>query len=364
MRIVIDCRESGTSTGRYIDKLVEYLAKIDPSYRFILLAKPHRTAYLAKIAPKWKVVETAVQEFTFAEQTQLLSQVQACQPDLVFFPMVQQPIRYRGKVVTTMQDLTGIRFRNPAKNRLIFGFKQMVYRYVNKRVARRSTKIITPSEFVKKDVTEYCGIDPKKITVTYEAADKITEKPQTISELKGKRFIMYVGRPQPHKNLQRLVQAFALLQKKDPSLYLVLAGKTDPLFAALQEEVQQKSVPNVVFTGWISDGQLRWLYEHTAGYVFPSLSEGFGLPGLEAMVHGAPVVSSNATCLPEIYRDAALYFDPLSVDDIAEKIQQVLNDKTLVKRLVSRGKQVAGSYSWNRMAEQTLEVFTAALKNK
>jgi len=117
----------------------------------------------------------------------------------------------------------------------------------------------------------------------------------------------------------------------------------------------------VVFPGHVSEGQLRWLYENTAAYVFPSLSEGFGLPGLEAMAHGAPVVSSKATCLPEIYGDAAVYFDPLSTNDIARKINSVINSQSLRTQMIKRGRSQAARYSWKTMAKQTLEIYKQAL---
>jgi len=111
----------------------------------------------------------------------------------------------------------------------------------------------------------------------------------------------------------------------------------------------------------VSEGQLRWLYENTAAYIFPSLSEGFGLPGLEAMAHGAPVVSSNATCLPEIYGNAAHYFDPLDINDIANKTNDVLTNSDLRNELIKKGKTQAAKYSWQQMAKQTLEVYKKAL---
>jgi len=114
----------------------------------------------------------------------------------------------------------------------------------------------------------------------------------------------------------------------------------------------------------VSEGELRWLYEHCAAYVFPSLSEGFGLPGLEAMQHGAPVVSSNATCLPEVYGDAAHYFDPLDVQAMADAINEVITDKDLRARLIAAGHTQAATYSWKRMAEQTLAVYKTALTDK
>ncbi len=130
--------------------------------------------------------------------------------------MVQQPVLYKGKVVTTMQDLTGTRFNNPAKNPFVYRFKQLIYIWVNKLVARKSNEIITPSEFVKDDVAKFCKVNSRKITVTYEAADRITDKAEPLTELEDTKFIMYVGRPAPHKNLYRLVTAFAALNKMRP----------------------------------------------------------------------------------------------------------------------------------------------------
>ena len=168
---------------------------------------------------------------------------------------------------------------------------------------------------------------------------------------------MYVGRHQPHKNLDRLIEAHHKLLKVHPKLILAIVGKKDKTTAILQENVESANYKNVVFTDFVSDAQLRWLYEHTACYVFPSLSEGFGLPGLEAMVHGAPVASSNATSLPEVYGDAAHYFDPLDDNDIAQKISEIIDNKSLRQELFTKGKKQASEFSWRRMAEQTLEVY-------
>ncbi|MBL8122089.1 glycosyltransferase family 4 protein, partial [Candidatus Saccharibacteria bacterium] len=293
--ILIDARESGTSTGRYVDKLVEYLHGLRPGYEITVLAKSHRLEYLRGIAPDFQVVRCDIKEFTFAEQFALKRQIESLHPELVHFPMVQQPVFYGGRVVTTMQDLTTIRFRNPAKNPVVFWAKQQVYKWLNRRVAHKSAALITPTEFVKRDVASYCSVPLEKITVTLEAADRITDAATPISELTGKQFIMYTGRPTPHKNLARLIDAFVLLQESHPDLCLVLAGKKDANYTRHEERVRREGVRNVVFTDFVSDGQLRWLYENCASYVFPSLSEGFGLPGLEAMAHGAPVASSNAT---------------------------------------------------------------------
>ena len=359
-RIVIDARESGTSSGRYVDKLIEYLYKLQPRHEFVLLAKPHRMAYLSALAPTFTCVESPFKEFTFAEQLGLKRQIDSLKADLVHFPFAQQPVRYSGATVTTIQDLTTLRFRNPAKNSLGFWCKQQVYRWVNIRVAKKSRQVIAISDFVKQDIINLSGIAADKITVTYEAADYIRDLAEPVLAVNNKKFIMYVGRPTPHKNLRRLIDAFALLQKDRPDLHLVLAGKKDANYENHAQYIAENGIPNTIFTGFISEGQLKWLYEQCMAYVFPSLSEGFGLPGLEAMIHGAPVISSDASCLPEVHGNGAYYFNPLDVTDIAAKIGAVLDDPVLRADLIQKGAAQAAKYSWKRMAEQTLAVYEQA----
>ena len=362
--IVIDARELRTTTGRYIERLLHYLQEVDTdrSHRYTILLKPKDMDSWTPTSKRFTKAVCPFKEFTLAEQTGLLWQLMQLKPDLVHFPMVQQPILYQGKVVTTMQDLTTLRFTNPTKNRLVFKLKQWVYKWVNYIAARKSVAIITPSEFVKDDVARHMHANSRKISVTYEAGDSIDARPEPVEELEDKRFIMYVGRPTPHKNLDRLIDAFALLKQKHPELHLVLAGERDSLFRRHERDTKQKGVPDVHFTGFIPDGQLRWLYEHCAAYVFPSLSEGFGLPALEAMAHGAPVASSNATCLPEVYGDAAHYFNPLDIETMAKAIGDILDKPKLRSQLTSKGKKQVEKYSWHRTAEQTLQIYKQVLR--
>lgn len=361
MHVVIDARESGTSTGRYVDKMIEYLHPLMETHDVTVLTKPHRMKFCQAIAPGFTVVEADVKEFTFNEQLGFMMQIRRLKPDLVHFTMVHQPILYPGKVVTTMQDLTTARFRNPAKNWLVFTFKQQIYKLVNLIAAKKSRRLIAPSGFVKQDVINYCHVKPAKITVTHEAADKITEAAEPVKSVGKKQFLLYVGRPLPHKNLRRLVDAFALLKIDHPDLHLVFAGKFDHGFEQLQRYAVE--APGVIFTDFVTEGQLRWLYEHAAVYVFPSLSEGFGLPGLEAMQYGLPVAASDATSLPEVYQDAAYYFDPYDTEDMVNRISHILDDKSLADRLSKKGHALVKTYSWKRMAEQTLEVYRKALND-
>jgi glycosyltransferase involved in cell wall biosynthesis len=362
-KIVIDARESGTTTGRYVDKLIEYLAELRPNFEVVVLTKSHRLEPLKQLAPNFQVQAADFKEFTFAEQLGLKKYIKRLEPDLAHFSMTQQPVLYHRKKVTTIHDLTTVRFRNPDKNSLVFSIKQLVYRHVIKSAARKSSAVFTPTQFVKDDVAKFAGVDPGKITVTYEAADKIADPPEAISGLIDKQFIMYVGRPTPHKNLERLIDAFRILREQHPELYLVLAGKKDRNYRRIEDLVRARAIKGVYFTDFISEGRLRWLYEHCTAYVFPSLSEGFGLPGLEAMAHGAAVVSSSATCLPEVYGEAAHYFDPADTQSMADAINEVLTDKALRQELVRRGYEQAKKYSWRRMAEQTLSVYEKILND-
>lgn len=359
--IVVDAREYTTSTGRYMFRLLQYLDQIDTEHDYTIMLKPHDMEVYEFTNPRFKKVPCPYKEFTFQEQVGLLKLVKILKPDLVHFGKDHQPILYRGKVVTTMHDLTTTRFRNPAKSWIFYAIKQPVYRLVIQLVARKSKAIITPTEFVKGDVVHYTHVNPAKINVTLESCDSIPGTPEPITELEGKRFIMYIGRPQPHKNLGRLIEAFSSLKKSHPDLILVLAGKKDVLYERYEAQASQQGITDIFFTGFVSDGQLKWMYNNCQAYIVPSLSEGFGLPGLEAMQHGAPVVSSNATCLPEVLGDAAHYFDPLDVQDMAAKIAEVIDNKQLQEELRKKGKAQAGKYSWKRMAEQTLAVYKRVL---
>jgi glycosyltransferase involved in cell wall biosynthesis len=350
------------STGRYVERLLHYLQEIDTKHEYVVLLRPKDMDGWEPTNKNFTKVACPFKEFTFAEQLGLLKQVRSLKPDLVHFSMVQQPIFYTGKVITTMHDLTTVRFKNPSKNPVIFTIKQIIYKQVNRIAARKSKAIITATEYVKDDVAKFAHVNSRKITVTPEAADRITDSPEPVEGLDDDtKFIMYVGRPFPHKNLGQLIKAFQILKKTHPDLKLVLAGKKDALYKQHAKDVERLEIPDVIFTGFVSEGQLRWLYEHTAAYIFPSLSEGFGLPGLEAMVAGAPVVSSNATCLPEVYGDAAEYFDPLKTEDIAAAIAKVIDNSSHRSKLIAQGSRQAAKYSWKRMAEQTLEVYKQVL---
>ncbi len=185
----------------------------------------------------------------------------------------------------------------------------------------------------------------------------ISPKAKLFNRVK-KPYLLYVGSAYPHKNLERLLQVFKIVLKKYPDLHLVLAGKIDYFYQRLQkiaEEINLKS--QVIFPGHVSDQELTWLYENGLAYIFPSLSEGFGLPGLEAMKQGLPVVCSNQGPLPEIYNQGAVYFNPEDTQEMADIILKVINSEDLREKLKKAGQNQIKKYSWQKCAQETLRVY-------
>ncbi len=363
MHIVIDARIRRSSTGRYTDRLLEHLQVVDTANHYTVLLQPDDD-WQPKAA-NFAVEACPYKQFSFnpLEQIKFTRQLYRLRADLVHFTMTQQPIFYFGNIVTTTHDLTMLRFvRAGAKPLPVFWLKRAGYKFLFWWAHKKSDKIIVPTKYVERDLHELQHFTTLKTAVTYEASEPPiagkAEQPKRVE----KPFILYVGSAFPHKNLEKLVDAFTILHKDNPKLHLVLAGKKEFYY----EQLQKYSHPspahsNIIFTGFVKDEELKWLYQNAKAYVFPSLSEGFGLPGLEAMAHNCPVVSSSATCLPEVYQGAAVYFDPNSPQDIADKINLVLTHPTLANELKAAGQEVLKQYSWHKMAEETLTVYQEVL---
>lgn len=359
--IAIDARIINSSTGRYVERLVTYLQEIDTENIYSVLVPEKDKDFWKPTNKKFTVRTITYANYSFAEQIGFNSYLKELNADLVHFCMPQQPIFYPGKHVTTVHDLNLLKTYNSDKNWLKYHLKQLVGRFVFRRIAHTNTHIITPTYFTKNEYQAYSGIPESKISVTYESADKSGVSPKEYKH-PFKQYIMYVGQQSDYKNIKRLGDAHQKLLEQHPDLGLILVGKKNQ--AALNNETYftNNNYKNILFTGFVSDAELAWLYTNCAAYIFPSLMEGFGLPGLEAMLYGAPVASSNATCLPEVYGDAAAYFDPINVDGMAGTIHQVLTDTTLRKGLIKKGYQQTKKYSWRRMAEETYHIYMNALK--
>lgn len=361
--IAIDARIINSTTGTYVERLLTYLEKIDTTNQYSVLVPTKDLNYWKPTNKNFTVIAADFANYSFGEQIGFKSFLDKLTPDLVHFCMPQQPILYTGNHVTTVHDLTLLETYNSDKNWLVFHAKQFVGKFVFKRVAKTSTHIITPTHYVKNSFAEFANIPKEKITVTYEAADTHGSA-ETPVDIPFKEFILYVGQQSDYKNIKRLGDAHQKLLETHPTLGLVLVGKKTAAHVKNETYFNKKGYKNIHFTGFVSNEQLGWLYHHCKAYIFPSLMEGFGLPGLEAMAYGAPVVSSDRTCLPEVYEKAAWYFDPEDVDDMAERIGQVLDDKVLRNSLIENGKNQVQWYSWRKMAEQTHAVYLDALNKQ
>lgn len=359
--IAIDARIISTSTGTYVERLLTYLEKIDSKNTYSVLVPTKDADYWQPTNSNFTVRTVDYANYSFGEQIGFKKYLDELGADLVHFCMPQQPIRYKGKSVTTVHDLTLLKTYNSDKNWLLYRAKQLVGRYVFKRIAKINDYIIVPSQYTADEYVAFSGIDRKKVILTYESADALTTDKLEPYAHDFKQFIMYVGQQSDYKNIKRLGEAHQQLLEKYPDLGLILVGKLNASARKNQQYFASQGFKNIVFTDFIPDSQRDWLYKNATAYIFPSLMEGFGLPGLEAMGYGTPVVSSDATCLPEVYGNAAHYFDPLSVDDMARAIGEVLTDSALRANLVKNGYSQLGKYSWERMAVETLAIYERSL---
>lgn len=361
MHIVIDTRIIESSTGRYMQRLVENLHEItkgDGNSYTVLVPSPH-VAKWSKILPDFDVVAADQKWYTFSEQISLLWQLYRLKPDLVHFTMPQQPLLWFGAAVTTIHDTTLIRFDNiDDMNPIVYKIKKFVFIVLARTVLARAKQILTPTEFVRQDIADYFGKKYlKKITVTLEAGEIPTVEPEVMSKYKGKKYIFFVGNAFPFKNIKRTILAHAEIVKNNPDIHLLLAGKKDFFYEELEKFTLDNKIANVHFLGFISDGEKRWALQNAVAFVTASTSEGFCIPLLEAMYENCPVISSNASCLPEVAGEAALYFDPGSTNELVSQIKKIMNDDTVRKSLIRKGQKRVKNFSWQKMTKETYEIY-------
>lgn len=375
MRIGIDARffgPVGKGLGRYVERLVENLEKIDKENEYIIFLRKENWDYYTPKVSNFKKVLADYPWYSLKEQTMMPLAIRREKLDLVHFPHFNIPIFCPVKFVATIHDLILLQFPTPRATTLgplLYKIKYLAYRIVIGLGLRRAEKVITVSECTKKELVKFFKTDPKKIEVTYEACDgveygqlKIPEKKNLAKFKITKPYLLYVGNAYPHKNLEGLLKIFP---KLNLGCQLVLVGKEDYFYKRMKKEIRGKPIEkDVVFTEFVSEATLADLYRNARLYVFPSFVEGFGLPGLEAMSYGLPVVASNSSCLPEIYGEAAVYFNPKSENDIVEKIRFAWNDESARKKLVAAGFEQVKKYQWGRLAEETLQIYNDAGKKK
>lgn len=269
---------------------------------------------------------------------------------VLFSPCNTGPFLHRNQVVT-LHDVSV--FSVPDSYSLPFRFK---YSFLMRVFAKSAKAIITVSQFSKNEISRVLGINPEKIIVTHLGGEHVLEIPSDENvfskfHIGQKPYVLAVGSNGPHKNLSRLIAAYQTF--KDPDFDLVIAGGT---FMKIFPFPISHFTSAIKYIGYVTDGELRSLYEHAACYVFPSLYEGFGLPPLEAMTLGCPTAVSNTASMPEICGDAVDYFDPLNVHDIAQKVVRAATEVEHNSELRLRGLERAKTFSWRYTACTTYQL--------
>jgi len=364
LRIGIDARALHyEGVGKYIKELIKHIAKIDHQNKFILY-----------FFSKKDLENNSIQQFNFhnvilpvdfySPHKQFYLYRRLHQDNLDVFHATNHwliPFKSPCPVVTTMHD-TLIKTA-----RRVIPFKVLTYGSVVTWVAlMTSDKIISVSNFTKREITNLYPKATKKISVIYHGVGsefKPADEQEIIRIRKkyqlDKKYILYVGSLKNHKNIHRLIRAFSKLSSLD--IELAIAARLEqrfyniiqlPLLLGIKEKVK--------FLGYVPTADLPGLYSGAEAFILPSLIEWFGLPVIEAMACGVPVIASNTGAIPEIAGEAAIYFDPTSTEEIANSIYKVLKDEKLRKYLVKMGFEKIKKFSWKTTAQKTLSVYKEA----
>jgi len=366
-KVVIDARLAGLKNagiGRYIQMLMEHLEQINR-----LIDKPINI----------QTIRTGPRHYSLKEQLLFSSILKREHPDLVHFPHFNVPILYNKPFVVTIHDLLWherIGFSATTLPKWMYLIKYLGYRMVLRHAVLKSKAIIVPSEWVKNKIVERFSEVEGKINVIYEGVSDIFKRSlratvgsAAISEIatssldklrapRNDEFIIYTGSLYPHKNVGIILNVL----KHFSDLKLVVACARSVFWEKFKLEVDRRCLEDrVVLAGFVSDEELVGLYRRAIAFVFPSLSEGFGLPGLEAMAAGCPVISSTAGALPEIYGDAAGYFDPKNETELIEKIREIRENQGYREKMIRLGKDRAKMFSWDKCARETMEVYESCL---
>ena len=369
MRVAIDARKlHDFGIGTYIRNLLRHLARIDHDTEFVLLCTEADLGVAAQLGPNFRSVLEPSPNYSIREQIHVPWVLRRERPDLFHAPHYVLPAAIHCHSVVTIHDCIHLMFPQYLPNR-------MAYAYARAQMwtaAHRSDCILTVSDASKRDILHLFNIPPEKIVVVYNAIDahfSITPPPDAVARVRERyqldhRFVLYVGNIKPHKNLVRLIEAFNELRTGDlEDVKLLIIGDELSKYPNLRRLVHRHQLhQHVRFLGFVPDATLAVLYRLAALFVFPSLYEGFGLPPLEAMASGTPVVTSNVSSLPEVVGDAALLIDPMDASAIADAMARVLNQPGLRAELVQRGFDRVKQFSWERSVARVRQVYAELVR--
>lgn len=352
MKIGIDGRLSGiahTGIGRYVENLLLRLPELDQSIDWVYFFR-EKSQFLD--LPGVENILAPVGHYTLAEQTQLVSIFNQQKLDILHVPHFNAPMLYQGKLVLTIHDLLWHEQRGGEATTLqsweywakYLGYKTVVGSSINK-----AKKIIVPTASTKKTVLEHYPQTEGKIVITHEGIDdRLSQYKKKTT--RDKNTLIYVGSLYPHKNVELVIKAL----KELPKWEFKVVGARDVFQEKTQEMVKKNGVEKQVkFLGRLSDQELAKELQQATALVQPSLSEGFGLTGIEAMSLNTPVISSNIPVLQEIYQDGAIFFDPRSVASFVKTVNNLAKEQPTIKQMES----VVERYSWDKMAQETLEIY-------
>lgn len=351
LNIGIDCRmakESGI--GRYISNIVRNLAETDKDNLYTLYV--YQEDYFTDISlPKnFTKIVAPFRWHSFSEQFSFNSLIKSGNHDLMHFPQTNYPIMYSGKFMITIHDLTMVKFATGRASTLFYPFyliKLLFFKLILRMALKNSSKIITVSNFVKNEIVRDYKIDSDKIQVIYNGIDsKLAYNPQDLSYFQktynvAKPFIFYIGNAYPHKNLERLILAFTTFNQQN-KYNLVLAGKSDFFYERLKENF--KNLENIKFIGELSDQELSKFYSSAEFFVYPSMSEGFGIQIVEALGLRSKVCCSNNSVFPEIAESNAVYFNPFDIEDMILAFNKTISSEKKIS--LEEIKKLTEKFNW------------------
>lgn len=364
MRIAIDARKlHDYGIGTYVRNLVGELARQDDGTEYIVICHPDDAAHVRSLGSRFKALVERAGNYTVREQMSVPLALARARVDLFHAPhYVVSPLTPCPYVVT-IHDCIHLRFPQYLPNRAA----HLYARTMMSMSAKRAQRILTVSQASKDDILHYLGVPAAKVEVIYNALDERLAAPPTDEDITRVRdrflltspFILYAGNIKPHKNVDRLIEAYSILRRRGvEDVKLLIIGDELSKYPNLRRLVHRFQLHgHVRFLGFVPDATLAVLYRLAAVFVFPSLHEGFGLPPLEAMAAGTPVITSNVSSLPEVVGDAAVLIDPMDAGAIADAMVRVLGDDALRSELVRRGRERVKVFSWERSVARVRQVY-------